>query len=598
MIPLESYTTFTPHKRPKAPFPTRAQPPRASTSAIPFSPSLATLLPPELLSSIFQLARPALLPPLQGPHTTQQLEERTAFSQLALVHSSWTSVAQRELARVVVVRSHEQKRKLVEALEGGWIHEDAVEELVWEIKEVESGHEGGLGKRDDDNDATNALHTILEGCKTRLGTIRLRGFGDKQFLSTTVWSEVDLDAVTTLEYSPIDSSSPPSTKAVCAWLRSLPNLKHLILAPNSRSLAPLECLSTLAESPFASSNPSRSTSDEDLPSLAAFSDLLPRANLETFTLCAIAISSPTLLALLTSSFISLTSLTLTSTLIVGPPQALVLTLRALIPQLTRLAIEDRLSNPLPAQAANANIGQGGAVPAIRAQALELPINDYWSLLNDGKELKELSLFGELVFSRSRVEQQEPWEIPSQGLELLSLGSRGTVEGEDLVWWLDRVLVLISGRVEQEEEEEEEEKTSSTVAEQQAESEESPPSQADDLPPSLSALGKQVKVKKRKNGRRVTWSTSRSSVNSLPSSSSSTFAATSPRAASSSQGPSSPFQRLCLWTTETHLRNDERISTKVKDICRFGVEVVWFEMRVVILDSLELTKELRCEMFNG
>ncbi|ORY88086.1 hypothetical protein BCR35DRAFT_302000 [Leucosporidium creatinivorum] len=65
-------------------------------------------------------------------------------------------------------------------------------------------------------------------------------------------------------------------------------------------------------------------------------------------------------------------------------------------------------------------------------------------------------------------------------------------------------------------------------------------------------------------------------------------------------PTPTLRSLSLWTVETTslLREDDNVRDAIEEIVERGVAVTWWEMRIVLLDTLELTRELRKDMLLG
>lgn len=575
--------------------------PTASTSSTLYDPPLATLLPPEILSHIFALARP-FIPPVslerKDPPATW-----LAFVRFSLVHSSWTGVAQRELARCVLVRTESQRRKLGEALEKGWVVAGQVKELVFDVKETSAGRASdALGDDEQEGRDSSTLSVLLAHCGPHLEILRLRGFGDPDFLlpSFSSYSAPHLPSLHTLEYSPIDASASPTTAALFAWLSSLPTLRTLIVSPSAKPFVIFDGVhavvtvngippvlysgtgATVRGSPPSSpptvslpavqddnnrdvdgadgstSPPSDDDANDESPSTHL------GASLQSLTLSSLVLTSPTLFTLLAISFNTLTSLTLTSVPVLGPSSLLLFILRALAPQLHHLQWEDR-SVGFTALAHAMGVREG------------LTHEEWWSVIKAcGEKMRTLKLFHEHVFHEV---QGVEWALP-EGLEELGIGVRGEVGVEELRWWMEKVLQLLRRGEGAEEVEEQSAKVEKGVEEERIED----VSTSESLPTASATPTAPTKRSKKP------W---KGSFSLAPPSS--TLPSTLDQDVSTPRPPT--LRHLSLWTMESspHLREDEGVRAAIEEVVERGVAVTWWEVYLVHMDAMELTRELRREM---
>lgn len=233
--------------------------------------------------------------------------------------------------------------------------------------------------------------------------------------------------------------------------------------------------------------------------------------------------------------------------------------------------------------------------------------EYWSIIKAfGGGLKSLSLFGEKVFDQEAAKVGGGWELP-EGIEELSIGAKGEVASEDLGWWLEKVLVLLR-KSDPKVEDEPEGLIQEERAEGTDESEKAQEQWIEDVKEqevAFDMLGDGFKESEDDEPKEPRSSQKRSH------SWSGSFSLAPPHPTTSPSGgmfetcdpiiPSAPTLRtLSLWTVETTslLREDESVREAIEEIVERGVAVNWWEMRVVFLDTLELTRELRKDMLLG
>ncbi|GAA6027739.1 hypothetical protein JCM8097_008009 [Rhodosporidiobolus ruineniae] len=632
--------------------------PVASTSKIPYRPPRATLLPPELVYAIIQLARPSL-PPVSNKLVPRSAA-LTAFNRLPLLchFSPWSAVANAEIARSVVLRSERQVKQLVEALESGKIGGD-VEEILFEIKERGSDEDEELKRAFDDLPADvrcDAVVDLIKACAPTLKALRLRGFGESAVAHLATFRFL-LPKLEVFEYSPIDNSYFPSTADLVSLLPSLPSLRNLTLAPSSRQLIPLL-------DPPEAYRPNVTRLLDALLRISlhptgagALSDVLADlrlTHLTSLTLKSVAINPSAFLGLVFSSLGSLTALHLSSIAFVGGPADVYAVLSVSTSRLTAFTAEDRLVNHVPP----------GAPAAFQHLTHSLlPSSLYWELLSRLKQVKTLKLFSQHLFdvlSATRV----GFKLPPD-LEELSIGCRGDVEVDELGWWLDKVEELLNAgepKREEEDEKEGEEDAETVTGEDFAVGEKEEEEKAEGADEHKSDEGAQADKEGRSDGvddddnpsppehrspriaRSDSSSThasedgspppapldpphpppgdrpppaSRPPRPSLPSSPSSAFStpplpcppSSPPRPsrrrptwrlppASSPTAPAPKFHRLTLTTAtdfSSALRDDPAIQSRPDALVDRGVTVAWYSLVVVVLETLELTRELRVEM---
>ncbi|GAA5849780.1 hypothetical protein JCM8547_000561 [Rhodosporidiobolus lusitaniae] len=629
--------------------------PVASTSSQPFLPPASVRLPNELIEIILKLARPPL-----PPSTTRAVPlppAWTAFRHLSLVHSRWHDVGRQELARVVILRTRRQIRELTEAVKKGWVG-GKVEEVLLEMKEVESG------SSEEEKDAvagalvlahpgaTADLAALLQQVGPDLTALRLRGFGEPALVSFSSELRALVPRLELFEYSPVDSSAPPSTSGLVCGLSSLPNLRHLIIAPTSRYLTPLHELPD-------SIVPHMTRLLDDLPiflsqpdSRQAYHDAFVGVGLHHLTslsLNSLALTPLTLLGLLFPSLTTLTSLTLSSTFFVGGPATLFNLLSIVAPQLEEFNWEDKLINPLPAGAPALlrHLGQSS-----------LPVELYWELLGQLKKVKKLKLFSSHIFEPSFG--RNAFVLPPD-LEELSIGSREEVDSEEVEVWLEKITELLEStkpKVEEVEEEDEEESWEGEEAVSEAEHEkveQQSEGKKEEVDPPCSPNDEEPPVDTPSLSRSSSTSSSLDSPTPLTPPDVPLSLPPEPRSASKPVPPSPPplpqfssppvpprslapfppppvfpsplpspppskppkrrsprrrrlswahpppaspppqLRRLTLCTTDTDLRDDEDLQDKIEEVVNEGVEIAWYGLVIVTLETLELTRELRVEM---
>ncbi|GAA5968856.1 hypothetical protein JCM11641_000758 [Rhodosporidiobolus odoratus] len=634
------------------PDPSFALSPVASTSKSPYIPPAATRLPNELLELILCHARPPL--PATSTNRDPLSLAWTAFLRLSLVHSRWFATARQELARVVIIRTRRQMRALTDAFRDGYVG-GKVEEILLEMKETSSGAERdkeasivddlsalvlALGM-DAVPESKRDLLDLLGECGNQLKALRLRGFGDATLVSLSPELRALLPSLELFEYSPVDGVHSPSTESLFS-LHTLPKLRHLILAPSSRYLTPLR-------EPSETVIPGVTRLLDELPSLLAepkmrdvFAEAFAECGmhyLESLSLHSLALTPLTLLSLLFPSLTSLTSLTLSSTFFIGASSTLFNLLSVVAPQLETFRWEDRLINPVPAT----------APPMLRRLgSSSLPAEPYWGLLRQLKKVKILKLFSPHIFESSP--SRAGFVLPPD-LEELSIGSRGEIEHAELKWWIDRVEEALDEKESIEEDEYEYEEQEGDEDEEEEEDEdtdeeeESPHIRSDDETQDDSdSEGKKLAASTKEDPEagatgiadhasdstpfrlaRTPSSESDKVLASLPtrpsppstpprptrnlplpssSPSKSRFHSSSPRKRRlswrhpplpPSGGPRPQLRKLSLCTTDTTLRDDSLLQDRIEEVVERGVAVEWWSLQIVVLETLELTRELRVDM---
>ena len=298
----------------------------ASTSRIPYQTPLAISLPVEVLLEIFHLARPPII-----------RRKRGWYARLCLVHSRWKEAAQECLIRLAVLTKSVQIEKLKESIKKGWSG-GKVEEIVLDLREMSSGKSDPKVVSALSLSPTTlfaSISSINTAHSSTLKVLRLVGFGNEllQKLPTTLFPS--LDNLTTFEYSPIDSSYPPSSEGLLRLLLHAPRLETLILEPSNHSISfiadperanPVVTQTTALLNLVAALDGILSTT----PALARDNDVLQKAlstlresgspreaRLKTLSLSALCFSSSFFLELVVNSFKSITSLSFKSIIIVG-----------------------------------------------------------------------------------------------------------------------------------------------------------------------------------------------------------------------------------------------------------------------------------------
>uniref|UniRef100_A0A0K3C6F0 Uncharacterized protein n=1 Tax=Rhodotorula toruloides TaxID=5286 RepID=A0A0K3C6F0_RHOTO len=597
----------------------------ASTSALPYLPPASLRLPNELLDVIFDLARPPLPPTTTRKEPLSQAW--TGYTQLPLVHSRWTDVAREHLARVVIVRSRRQMRALARGLKRGWVGK--VEEILLEIKETRSGHEGeGEGGEDRlvsgaENPSFEAeLLKLLERCVQDLKVLRCRGFGDACLAYMPSSFRDHLPKLVMFEYSPIDGAHTATTTGLMCGLSNLPSLRHLVLRPSSRYLTPLASVPepfVTALTALVDVLPSMLASDTDMREAytSAFTDVGMKG-LESVELSSLVMTPLALVGILFPSFCTITSLHLSSILFVGASSTLNHLLQIVAPNLDDFEWTD---GPISSRL-NLNLGA-------------LPDKDYWDVLRKLTKVRKLKLFGSQVFAQTP--HRLGFALPPS-LEELTIGTCGDdVEREEVEWWLERV--------------EEGEKAGEKGAdEEQVEEEETEVERANDSGIGLmldeeteGGIAEEAKAGKgwacdtddEEPGDAATQDNNTPSSPALPPSLNPPFSSMtpapspspplsrSPTASPASSPPSTPRNALisppsppqilahpshsrlsprlsrltlCLPTTSnSSLRDNADIQARIDGLVERGIRVEWWGLVVVVLETEELTRELREEM---
>ncbi|BGP31676.1 hypothetical protein JCM10296v2_003450 [Rhodotorula toruloides] len=591
----------------------------ASTSALPYLPPASLRLPNELLDVIFDLARPPLPPTTTRKESLSQAW--TGYTQLPLVHSRWTNVAREHLAKVVILRSRKQMRALARALRKGWVGK--IEEILLEIKETRSGHEGeGEGGGNDlvsaaGNPSFEAeLLTLLKRCGQDVKVLRCRGFGDACLAYLPSSFRDHLPKLETWEYSPIDGAHMATTTGLMCGLSNLPALRHLVLRPSSRYLTPLASVPerfVTALTALVDVLPSMLASDTDMREAytSAFTDVGMKG-LESVELSSLVMTPLALVGILFPSFCTITSLHLSSILFVGASSTLNHLLQIVAPNLDDFEWTD---GPISSRL-NLNLGA-------------LPDKDYWDVLRKLTKVRKLKLFGSQVFAQTP--HQLGFALPPS-LEELTIGTCGDeVEREEVEWWLERV--------EEGEKAGEKGEDAENVEEEEAEMEGANDSGIGLMLDDEEAEGGIAADEKAGKGwacdtdnEEATEDNKSPSSPALPSSLNPPFSSMTPAPSPSpplsrspsSSPPSTPPQRprlsprrrrkswrtpptpaspprlsrltLCLPTTSnSSLRDNPAIQDRIDGLVERGIRVEWWGLVVVVLETEELTRELREEM---
>ncbi|BGP24269.1 hypothetical protein Rt10032_c03g1605 [Rhodotorula toruloides] len=604
----------------------------ASTSALPYTPPASISLPNELLDVIFDLARPPL------PPTTTRKEPLSnawiAYAQLPLVHSRWTEVARKHLAKVVILRSRRQMRSLARALREGWVAK--VEEILLEMKETRSGHEGEGAIGEDSlvcaagNPSFEAeLLKLLERCGQNVKVLRSRGFGDACLAYLPTSFREHLPKLETFEYSPIDGAHPATTTGLMCGLSGLPSLRHLVLRPSSRYLTPLASVPepfVTALTALVDVLPSMLASDTNMREAytSAFTDV-GMQGLTSAELSSLVMTPLALVGILFPSFCTITSLHLASILVVGASSTLNLLLQIIAPNLDDFEWTD---GPISSQL-NLNLGA-------------LPDKDYWDVLRKLTKVRKLKLFGSQIFAPTP--HRLGFALPPS-LEELTIGTCGEdVEREEVEWWLDRVedgeKAGEKGHEEEHAEEHEDEEEEDVEDANDAgiglvlDDEE----EEDEIGAAKKKAGKGEACEEDEgDGNNGSADDSRPSSPALPPSpnppsilapapspspplSRSATASPAARPSSPSTAPQrphlSPRRRRQSWRTpptpaspprlsrlaiclptvsNSSLRDNSDIQDRVDALVERGIRVEWWGLVVVVIETEELTRELREEM---
>ncbi|BGP47721.1 hypothetical protein JCM10450v2_003586 [Rhodotorula kratochvilovae] len=616
--------------------------PVASTSKVPYSPPAAVRLPNELLGPIFALARPPL--PAASSRAEPLPPAWQAWAALPLVHSRWHPVAREALAKVVILRSTRQVKRFIDALKDGALG-GRVDEILLDLKEAQCGTGEGGAASDAKSSAYEALLLeVLERCGTTLKALRWRGFGDPALANLSPALNAHLRRLEVFEYSPADASHPPTTNGLMSDLASLPALKELVVRPTARALTPLshapsEVLDALVillqfiSDLIATDDPSgmRDTYVQGVAGVGL-------NQLETLALHSLVLTPLSLFGILFPSFCTLRHLRLSSLVVLGSPVTLANTLMAVAPGLESFEWSE---GPI--------VGRAGG--------LNPPLSDeqYWGVVRRLTSVRQLKLFGPQVFAPSP--HKAGFALPSR-LEQLTLGSCDEeLEVEELEWWLERVDELCAAKegggeaatahegvtAQEPEEEERSEGDDSgvglldTAGEKSAASDDgastcsSASSYTSAASVISSAAGADTGTASPTSTRALSddppplahltpASTPASSPSPGPSPSLSPAPPASPARTASPSQPSPPRPRrkrrtlswshpplppsglapqlshLTLCTAASPLRAHPQLVRRVDAlVAERGVAVEWFRLVVVVLETVELTREIRAEM---
>ncbi|GAA6001073.1 uncharacterized protein JCM10292_006361 [Rhodotorula paludigena] len=601
--------------------------PVASTSKVPYTPPAAVRLPNELLEPIFAFARPSL--PAVSTRSTSTPSNWRAWTRLPLVHSRWHPVAPQALAKVVVVRSRAQLAKLARALREGHI-DGKVEEILLELKEPASGTAS-----DSSASCERELLDVLELCGRHVKVLRSRGFGDPILACSSRALRAALPSLETFEYSPADGAHPLTGDTLLSGLPSLSTLRHLVLQPSSRSLMPLvhppdalltAMLPLLARLPDTIRSASAYTRESYR---AVLTDVGMHNRLESLELHSLLVSPLSLLALLLPTISTLTSLKLVSIVVFSLTDTLTAVLSIVLPGLEEFEWSEAPS-----------IGGRGAI------GLSLSDAQYWTLLSRLVEVHRLKLFSSHVFTSSP--HRTGFSLPPH-LEHLTLGGYDdSIEDEDVLWWIERVDELCEAKdkeaLGEARDDAEGNESVETSEEMHAQDDDECASDCactaceDDCVPSededdsdyasaLSNCDSDTDNSRPSNPSSFAHLTPASSPSfsdapspapppsppssvsppsPLPSSSSASSSPPKPRRPPRLSWRAPPLPPSCLAPQLSHLRlrtpasSSASSSRAVRDrldalVCERGVRVEWGRVVVVVLETLEVTREMRVEM---
>ncbi|KAM0750749.1 hypothetical protein T439DRAFT_380615 [Meredithblackwellia eburnea MCA 4105] len=236
--------------------------------------SPAQRAPNEILQLIFELARPS---------PTASTSAWKSYRSLSLVCERWCSSSQRALGHHINLRSALQVPRLATALTSTHTLTKSDIPLV-DGKRVKSiTHNMRVTSEESAN--FQSWIDVLSSCSERLESVALKGFGDVSWSSwPSAFSHVRLHSLKKFDYSPVDHSSLASTQAISGWLYDQPSITSLEL---SSRLQPLTLM------PFSICSPP-----------APF----PRAQLTSLSLQSIQIDAATLVFLAGASLHTLQSL--------------------------------------------------------------------------------------------------------------------------------------------------------------------------------------------------------------------------------------------------------------------------------------------------
>ncbi|GAA5882691.1 hypothetical protein JCM16303_006547 [Sporobolomyces ruberrimus] len=186
------------------------------------SPSLATLLPNELLLAIFEFARPPSASAGRG-----------WYARLAMVHSSWRDAAQECLAKVVVIKREDQIKLLDEAIRTAGIG-GKVKKIVIQPLDTNDRERGPGARKCMSLSFGRKIADFLESNGGNVNTVRIRCFGSEPLSGFGDCFLPRLPALAAFEYSSDYSTNRLESNGIFTAINRNPSLKSFALGYRPR----------------------------------------------------------------------------------------------------------------------------------------------------------------------------------------------------------------------------------------------------------------------------------------------------------------------------------------------------------------------------
>jgi len=300
------------------------------------------------------------------------------------------------LVKVAILTKAAQISKLETSVKNGWVG-GKIEEIVLDLREMSSGKINSKVVSALSRSLT-ALFLAASSYDTSqsssLKVLRLVGFGIDLLQKLPITLFPSLDNLTTFEYSPIDSSYPPTSEGLLRLLSHTPRLETFILQPSNHAIIHIEDPETPnpVVTQIASALPLMAALDtlfSNRPALAEEAAALRRllsvlrdtpsfgsAQLKTLSLSSLCFSTSLFLELVVHSFKTITSLSFRSIIITGGPNdsiELFTALAYLVDGLLEFTWEDAI------------------ISVIGLDHSLLPVEKFWNFLSSCKKVS-LALF--------------------------------------------------------------------------------------------------------------------------------------------------------------------------------------------------------------